>query len=204
MATIPDAWSEVAKISIAKDGGSDLVFEALTETVDIDIGDKDFEQIATLSGARLVKFTPQGEHTITLEAYPRQAGTTTTAAAASGTGFFDLMNTQDTTEAQQITNDRVRQKYRLAIMWTDSTSTTCYAHSALVSPTNVALRVVASCGYFTSVKPSFTDGMLKWTVKFKVPAFDSSGSGNLKVESIDGTSTATLTVLASYSGTTKW
>lgn len=204
MANIPDTWSEVAKISIAAQAGADVQFAALTETIDIDIGDKDFDVISILSGGRLVKFTPEEPTEITLEAYPVQAGNAAAAYGGTGTGFFDLMHSADTSQPTTISVDRVRTKYRVAIMWTTDTVSTTYAESQQVSPANACLRVVAADGYFTSVKPSFTDGVLKFTVKFKVPPFDKSASANVKMESLDGTTTATLTALASYSSSTKW
>lgn len=193
-----DTWSETAKVSISAQSGSDVHFQTITETVDIDIGDKDFDAIATLAGGRLVKFNPQEVTEITFEAYPVEAGT---ADGTTGTGFFDLMNSQDTSEAQTISVDRDRDKYRVAIMWTDASVD---AEDAVTSPTNSALRIVAADGFFTSVKPSYTDKVLKFTVKFKVPPFDKSGSANVKMESVDGTDTATLAALASYTSSAKW
>jgi hypothetical protein len=201
MVSVPDTWSEVAKVAIAAQAGSDVHFDSLTETVDIDIGDKDFDVISTLSGGRLIKFTPQEPTTITLEAYPVQAGTNT---GTTGTGFFDLVHTVDTSQPIVVSVDRVRSKYRIAIMWTNDVTSTTYAESQVVSPTYAMLRVVASDGYFTSVKPSFTDGVLKFTVVYKVPPFDKSGVANIKIESLDGSATATLTALASYTSSTKW
>jgi hypothetical protein len=198
----PDVWSEVGLVTISAQSGTDAAFQCLTETVDIDIGDKDFDLINTIGGCRLVKFTPQEPTTITLEAYPVQAGTAGLATAATGTGFFDLVTTVDNTQPLVYTVDKTRTKYRIAIMWTDATSVT--AAGQVISPTNFALRVVAADGYFTSVKPSFTDGLLKFTVVYKVPPFDLSGTGNVKVESVGGAATATLTALASYTSTVKW
>jgi hypothetical protein len=198
----PDIWSEVGLVTISAQSGTDVAFQCLTETVDIDIGDKDFDVINTLCGSRLVKFTPQEPTTITLEAYPVEAGTTGFATATTGTGFFDLVTTVDNTQPLVYTLDRTRTKYRVAIMWTDASSVT--AAGQVVAPTNFALRVVAADGYFTSVKPSFTDGILKFTVTYKVPAFDKSGNENVKVESVGGAATATLTALASYTSTVKW
>jgi len=197
----PDTWSEIAKVCIAAQTGTEVEFQAITETVDIDIGDKDFDVINTLSGGRLVKFTPQEPTSITLEAYPVDAGTVGFTTASTGTGFFDLISTVDTSQPLVYSADRTRVKYRMAIMWTDASVT---AAGQVVSPTNFALRVVAADAYFTSVKPSFTDGLLKFTVTAKVPAFDKSGNANVKVESVGGAATATLTALASYTSTVKW
>uniref|UniRef100_A0A6M3IQI4 Uncharacterized protein n=1 Tax=viral metagenome TaxID=1070528 RepID=A0A6M3IQI4_9ZZZZ len=197
----PDTWSEVAKIAIAAQSGTDVPFVSITETIDIDIGEKGFDVINTISGGRLVKFTPQEPTTITLEAYPVEAGTTGLASATAGTGFFDLMNALDNTQPIVVNADRTRVPYRVAIMWSDAAVD---AEAQVIAPTNYALRVAAADGYFTSVKPSFTDGILKFTVTYKVPAFDKSGNANVKVESVGGASTATLTALASYTSSTKW
>ena len=191
-----DTWSETAWVDIAAQAGSDVAFQTITETVDIDIGDKDFDVIATLKGGRLVKYTPQEPTTITLEAYPVEAGTD---SGTTGEGFFDLMNTTDASQPLSITVDRTRSKYRLVILWTDNTSVA--NASAIVGEAYNALRVVASDGYFTSVKPSFTDGVLKFTVTYKVPPFDKSGTGNVAIQSTDAT--ASLTALASYTSTVK-
>jgi hypothetical protein len=198
-----DVWSETALIAISAQGGTDVKFACMTETVDIDIGDKDFDVISGLCGSRLIKFTPEDVTTVTLEAYPLQAGTQGFTTATTGTGFFDLMHTIDAANPLVIPVDRTRTPYRIAIMWTDKTSETD-ATAQIVTPTNTCLRFVAAGGYFTSVKPSFTDKILKFTVNYKVPPFDSSGSANIKMESVAGATTATLTALASYSTSVKW
>lgn len=198
-----DTWSETALVAISAQAGTNVQFASITETIDIDIGDKDFDVIATLSGGRLVKFTPQEPTTITLEAYPINAATEGFTTATTGAGFFDLMNTYDAAQPLVIAADRNRNKHRIAIMWTDKTTETD-ATAQIIAPTNTALRVVAADGYFTSVKPSFTDGVLKFTITYKTPPFDSSGAANIKIESVSGSGTVTLTALASYTSTVKW
>ena len=186
-----DAWTETGYVAIAKQGGDDVEFRTLTETVDVDIGDKDFDAIATLAGGRLVKFTPQEPTTITFEAYPVEAGTDT---GTTGKGFFDLMNTADNTQPLSISLDRSRNKYRVVLLWTDDTTIT--SATSAVGPNQTGLRIIAKNGYFTSVKPSFTDGILKFTVTFKCPPFDKDGNANVTMESTDGT--ATLDAVSSY------
>ena len=66
--------------------------------------------------------------------------------------------------------------------------------------TQTALRFVGAEGHVTSVKPSMTDGRLKFTVTMKFPAFDKAGGATVFFESC-GTA-ATLAVLATYTGTT--
>lgn len=200
-----DTWSETALVAIAAQGGTDVKFASITETVDIDIGDKDFDVVATLSGGRLVKFTPQDVTTVTLEAYPIDAATEGFTTATTGTGFFDLMNTYDTAQPLVIAADRNRNPMRIAVMWTSDTSVTDAAAQVVAGPAGKdALRFVAADGYVTSVKPSFTDGLLKFTITYKVPPFDKDGSANIKVESVSGGTTATMTALASYTSSVKF
>jgi len=189
--TAPDTWSETAYVAICKKGGSDMEFRTITETVDVDLGDKDFDVIATLAGGRLVKFNPQEPTSITLEAYPVEAGTDT---GNTGKGFFDLMNSSDNSQPLSIAVDRNRDQYRVVILWTDDTSVT--SATASVAEGQTGLRIIAQNGYFTSVKPSFTDGILKFTVTFKCPPFDKDGNANITMESTDGT--AALEAVSSY------
>jgi len=199
MANIPDTWSETCRVAIAGQGEADVQFSAITETVDIGFGDKEFDAIATVRGARLVKFNPQEPTEITLEAYPLEAGT---ASGTTGKGFFDLINTVSTTTPFRVDNDFTREKYRIALLWcTDSNKV---PGNQITSPAAMALRVIAADGYFTSVKPSFTDGVLKFSVKYKVAPFDKNASSNVRVESIDGSTTMTLATLATYTASTKF
>jgi len=192
MARKPETWSELANVGITVLDGSEVQFATITETVDIDLGDKDFDAIATLKGGRLVKFNPQDVTTITLEAYPLEAGTDT---GSTGKGFFDLMNTQDASQAQTISVDHQRDQYQIVVLWTEDTDITT-AGSA-VTNSNEGFRIVAKNGYFTGVKPAMTDGVLKFTVTFKCPPFNKAGTANVTMESTDGT--ADMAAVGSYS-----
>jgi len=192
MARQPDTWSELGLVGITLLGGSEVQFATITETVDIDIGDKDFDAIATLAGGRLVKFNPQDVTTITLEAYPLEAGT---AAGSTGEGFFHLMNTIDASQPQSIAVDHQRDKYQVVVLWTEDTTVT--TASSAVTNSNEAMRIVVKNGYFTGVKPAFTDGVLKFTVTFKCPPFNKAGTANVTMESTDGT--GDLAAVGSYS-----
>lgn len=199
-AAVDDAWMEVCLIGISKIGGSDIQFAALTETVDFDIGEKDIEGIPLVNGGRVTKWTPEGDSTITFEAYPLEAGTDTGATAK---GFYDLMHTVDASVPIRITNDRNRDKYRVLVLWTnDPTPTTA---QSVTANTYSALRIGMADGHFTSVKPSFTDGILKYTVMFKVAAFDKAAAGNVMMESCAGTTAGDiLPAVASYTTSNKF
>jgi len=82
---------------------------------------------------------------------------------------------------QRVINNRVREKYRVLVLWTDK-SAVVKAGEAIANTLN-ALRIGYANGYFTSVKPSFTDGGLKFTVIYKCAAFNKSGSANVMMES---------------------
>ena len=199
-AAIDDAWMETCLIAISLQGGSDIQFAGITETLDFDIGEKDIEGIPLVNGGRVTKWTPEGDSSITFEAYPLQAGTDT---GASGLGFYDLMHSVDASVPIRVTNDRDRDKYRVLVMWTnDPTPTTA---QAVTNANFSALRIGMADGHFISVKPSFTDGMLKFTVTFKVAAFDKSAGGNVMMESCAGSTGADiLPAVASYTSSAKF
>lgn len=195
-AAVDDAWMEVCLIAISKISGSDIQFAGLTETVDFDIGDKDIEGVPLTNGGRVTKFSPEGDSSITLEAYPLEVG--------DDKGFYDLMHSVDSsTPPVRVVNDRNRDKYRILVIWTnDSTVTTA---QAVTTNTYSALRIGMADGYFTSVKPSFTDGVLKYTVTYKCAAFDKTGDGNVMMESCAGSgATDILPAIASYTASAKF
>ncbi len=200
---VDDAWMEVCLIAISRASGSDLQFAAETETVDFDIGEKDIEGIPLVNGGRVTKFMPEGDSSITFEAYPLEAGTL--AESTPGTGFFDMLHniTGAASVPIRITNDRTRNKYRVLVLWTNDPDVT--TAQQVTGTDHSAFRIGMADGHFTSVKPSFTDGTLKFTVVFKVAAFDKSADGNIMMESCAGTSGSdVLPVIASYTSSNKF
>lgn len=199
-AAVDDAWMETCLIAISIQGGSDIQFASVTETVDFDIGEKDIEGVPLVNGGRVTKFTPEGDSSITFEAYPLQAGTDT---GSTGLGFYDLMHSVDASVPIRVTNDRDRDKYRVLALWTnDPTPTTA---QSVTANTYSALRIGMADGHFTSVKPSFTDGILKFTVTFKCAAFSKTGTGNVMMESCAGSTAGDiLPAIAAYTSANKF
>ena len=201
---VGNAWQETFLVEISQPGvtlGNNNM-EGITETMDFDIGEKDFDQIVTGNGGRLEKLIPEGITTLTFECYPLNVGSGDISAAAATVGFFDLLHAEDTTFPLKISATTARTRVRVAILWTDDT-TAGDASDALAATANLGLRITIADAFVTSVKPSFTDGILKFTIMVKVVPFDSSGASNLQFESADGT-TAAMPALASYTSTTKF
>jgi len=193
-AAVDDSWMETCLVGISVLAGTDVAFAALTETVDFDVGEKDIEGVPLVNGGRVTKWSPEGDSSITLEAYPLEAGTD---SGTTGKGFFDLLHAQDAAVPIRISNTTARSKYRVLVLWTnDATATTA---GAITTNTYSALRIGLANGHFTSVKPSFTDGMLKFTVVYKCAAFTKAGASNVMMESAAGTTaTDILPIIAAY------
>jgi hypothetical protein len=203
----PDAWEEVALVAISKQGGSDIEFAAITETIDISEGDYPGESIPNTAGGRIWKQSPQEDGEITLELYPISLDTT------SGDGLFQHFagGTWDTSQPLEIDStwtagvSRVRDKFRIAIMWTDDTAVTS-AVDATSTAGSTALRFYATDCRLVSHKASFTDGILKITATFKYPAMSKdamSQDGITKIgiwqsTSAGGSAETPLTALGPY------
>jgi hypothetical protein len=195
-----DSWMETCLISVSKIGGSELAAHGITETVDIDDPDKDFDSVALVNGGRVKKWTPQGDGTITFEAYPLEAGTDTGSTLK---GWDDLKDVVDSTVPIRVLNSHTRNLYRVLVMWTNDPTVT--AANQITTSTYSAYRYGAADGYFTSVKKSFTDGIMKFTCIFKFAPFDKANSPCILSESCAGTTpTDILPAIAAYTATNRF
>jgi len=134
-----------------------------------------------------VKKVPQDITTITFEGYPVDLD------SAGGTGVSQLFQggtTWDTTEPLTGNSTIVRDIFRVALLWTDDSAATTAAGAT--SATTNAYRMVFAHAYCTSMKPSFTDGILKFTFAFKCTAFNKNGVALIHEDSGDATALAAL------------
>ena len=192
----PDGWEETALISISRIAGSDVEFAAITETIDIDEGEAPGESIATISGGRIWKDGARQDGTITLEIYPIEL------SEATGVGLFQQFTggTIDSSEPLETDTDwpdgvsRVKDKFRVAILWTNDPAATEGRGSTAASTD--ALRFYATDCRLITHTASFTDGILKITATFKFPAFSKNGNTAIGVWQ-SGNQTALVT-LGSY------
>jgi len=180
--TFPDAWEETALVVVQKLNGTPYLYGAITETIDIGEPDYPGESIPNIAGGRIWKQSPQEDGELTLEIYPTNLDTTGSA------GFFQEYagGTWDTSQPiASVTSwnagiSRARDVFMVAIMWTDDTTINTAAE--VLDPTGatgtdkVALRFYCKEARITSHKSEFTDGILKTTVTFKFPAFNTSGT----------------------------
>lgn len=191
---VEDAWMESCLVSISLLNGTEAKFQSLTETVDLDIGEKDTEGKPLVSGGRITVWKPEGDSSVTLECYPLEAGTDT---GTTGKGFFDLLHPPaDASQPLRITNNRTRTKARIVLLWTNGVATSA---SAITLAGESGMRIAMANGHITSVKESFTDGVLKATVVYKTSAFNKAGTvGQVIFESVDGSAANVLPAIAAY------
>jgi len=182
-----EAWSETALITVVGSSGTistAMNIAALTDTIDIDQGDRDIEGVPSLSGGRMVKKLPEGDTEITFEGYPIGIGD---ADSASPDGLMQafLGGTDTTVPFSVDSSNLTRNTYSVYILWTDDTAATI-GTTSIASGKNALRYKFANC-YMTSCKASMTDGILKGTFKFKCPPRNQAGTANITVESTDGT-----------------
>lgn len=183
----PDAWTERFLLSIQKKGGSANNYYALITTYDISGGDKDFSQIANGKGGRIKNFSPQTEIEVTMEGYATQVGNTE--------GFVDLLHstTADSTQPLSFPVDHSRDLFMLMIMHNTEEGVT--DPLAATTQDERAIRDTFKNGHFVGLTQSFTDGVCKFTLKFKVTPFDKDGTANVTYESTDGSATSPLPIV---------
>lgn len=124
-----DAWQRKAYISVENSSTIKLQYESLTETIDIDMGERDIDKIDLLNLGQITKHGSVGITTITFEGYPIYAGTNDTASATRGTpsggvatGFWDVfadVQNETATGEMDVDMSNTLTRYRVAILWTD-------------------------------------------------------------------------------------
>jgi hypothetical protein len=148
-----------------------------------------------LIGGRVVKKTPQAITEIKFEGYPIGIATTDNKGLSQ---FFHMTNasTYDTTEPLAVSSGLGRDLFRVVILWSEVAPATA---SAVTTATKAAYRFSVANAYMTSMKPSFTDGILKFAFAFKVPAFNKQGTPQIHEESTE--TTTALPVMSAYNTT---
>ncbi len=215
--TFPQGWEETALVSIDLFPGSILTFQAhaITETIDISEPDYPGESIMNVAGGRIWKQSGQEDGEITLEFYPVRLDIEDAATDIFG-GLFQFFASNQTIDdsapSQPISTsttkvagvDYTRDRFRVAIMWTDDTGVTSAA-GATVTNDKVGLRFAAMGCRMTSHKEDFTDGILKVTATFKWPAMNKAGTVKMhRWESTNDGDTTPITALPTYDDDDSW
>lgn len=210
----PDVWSETALVAISPKGGTDQDFIARVETIDIDEGDKPVDYINNIQGGRLRQKNPQESTTVTLELYPVSIEATDEGLSAwfhdpdadTSTGTF-------TQQGEQIESALARKLFRVIVLWHEvgaqtSGGSDIASATDSVGATSAALRWLGAEATLTTLDKSFTDGVLKYTATFEIPAFDKDGGSNTHEDSHDGTDDSSgdpgLAAPSSYTDSTKF
>ena len=195
-----DAWQRNAFIEVT-DGTTAVDIQALTETIDIDTGERELDKIDLVNLGQIPKHGSMGITTVTFECYSQQAGT---ASAGAATGVFDIFASKPAVDASgelDVDMSNTLTRYRVAILWCDD-STVDEGSDGVAEGSKGKRFVMADC-FCTSCKTSFTDGIMKETLTFKGTAFDKNAAPNIKEESC--TTSETLTALGTYTPSTgKW
>ena len=191
MTVITDSYGEGSTLlTITKKSGSNVTFNTVFTTVDISGGEKGVDSTPTTRGARIKMTKPEEDTEVTLEGYAVEVGTTST----TGSGFYDLMGSQDTTQPRSLSSNHSFEEYQLVILATNDLTMT--AATAQNTSGTIAQRWTYKNGHFTKLDASFTDGVWKFTLKFKVTPFSKTGTSNCVYESTD--TTAQLPTVSSY------
>lgn len=196
-----DAWQRQCLIEVTSDSTHIVRLHSMTETVDIDMGERELDKIDLLNLGQIPKHGAIGITTITFEGYPIEAATETTS---TGDGFFDLFASAPLasgTQPADVDMSNTLTRYRVAVLWTNDAD--CDDASDDVDSADKGMRFVMADCFCTSCKTSFTDGVLKQTLTFKGLCFDKSAATNIKMESCDAT--AAIVALGAYTASSvKW
>ena len=191
-----DAWQRQCLIEVTSDSTHIVRLHALTETVDIDMGERELDKIDLVNLGQLAKHGSVGITTITFEGYPQEAATETTS---TGDGFFDIFASAPLATGSQpadVDMSNTLTRYRVAVLWTEDTGADDASDATATS--KKAMRFVIGDCFCTSCKSSFTDGVLKQTLIFKGTSFSKSAGPLVKMESNDSSASGGIPPLGAY------
>ena len=192
-ATRPDTWDKSSRtlLTIKSKAGVARHFRTSITSTDKSGGTKDFDVIYNYAEGCLKKHGDVTPVELTFEGYATEVGTET--AGTEGLGFEDLMNTADASQPLSISLDNTRTEF--IVVFEKTTSTSATDAMAATAAGDRAIRSTFKNGHFTDVASSDTDGVLKYTLKYKVAPFQRDGTANVIFESSDGTGSVVLPVI---------
>ncbi len=222
-----DAWQRTALISVEceNEAGNPYIklqYEALSETIDIDTGERDLDTIQLLNLGQIPKHGSIGICTITFEGYPLESGTGQTSGATRGTpeggvakGYFDAFayiptrtfesgSDADETQPFETTMTNTTTKFRVAIMWTneaDTTGTASTSSDGTPSITGGAQTANDHAGKMLEMTSGTADGGNYMIVSHNGTSVYTVTTGD--TPNSDGVGTGTFTIHPTGSGALK-
>jgi len=184
-------FQEVFLLGVCKKGGTEVQFAATaTNELTFGGGDKEGEGVVMGNGGRKWKRTPEGDYEIGFKVHPL------TLLSTAGDNVLQYFNgTTDASAPFSSTNSRTRDLFRVVVMFTDDPN--CAVASTATVTGYASYRITYLDARLVSCTPAF-DGVFTHEVKFKIPAYDSAGTGRKTDESVTS-QTSNLPALSAYS-----
>src|SRR3990167_8381298 len=168
---------------------TDARVEALSESVSWSGGEQESEFRPMLNGGRVEVKKPMTDIEVEFEGHFMGVGdyddTSPDGLLALFMGGTDAAApfASPTTAALA----RVRYRYHVFVLFTDDTAVSGVANGSIASGANAIRLRFANCR-LVSCTPSYSDNELKFSWKFRCPAYTPTGIPNFYSESTDGTS----------------
>lgn len=200
----PDTWQEVFLISLERASGTDIQLASVIDPDSLEINTPDYpgEGLPNAAGGRGWKQSPQEDVEISFtinQSVDLDAGTAANVTGGliqqyigvSGAGAYDTAEPLITDTSWPAGVTQVRDRFRLAVLFTNDTAVTTAAGATAASTDSERffcdnLRIV-------SHKSNFSDGYLKHEITLKAPAKNKAGTTlNFGWESGDNTALSAL------------
>lgn len=196
-AMLTESWQETALLSLM-DGSTAYNFALITESYELNTGEKQIEGLATVSGGRIAKWTPEGDTEFSAKIVPIGVGTDDANWGLEG--FWAKFQPASTVGGTYNSNPAVVQNSRFRKTWTVAimqTSGTYPANATLANAASSdAKRFAMRNAYIVKCTEAFgTSDGTTGEVIIKCPAFNKAGSSNVQFASTASGSSA-LAVLS--------
>ena len=206
----PDMWDEVVLISLYRKGDTttgERNFAGIhTGSIEINEGDYPFESIPNSAGGRIGHQMPQEDHEITFsDIIPIDIATNAdnkgldqfwNGVSGAPPAAYDTSEPMETDSSWLAGQNRVRDSFRVSILWTGDPASVASAAAATAASTD-SKRIYCTDCRIVSHKDSWSpsDGY-KVSVTFKAPAMNKAGTTRTLIRQ-SGIATA-LATLGAY------
>ena len=189
-----DSWSELCRISVARQSGTAMDFHAFTEDIKgLDFPKKPMDFIPMVSGGQVAVRKPMSSGKVSFKVYPLSAAMVSSTTAIGGFQWMHPQGTDDNIDPVGVSTITTRNRHQIVMLWAQTLPASA---GTLPAQTSAGYRHVIRNAYLTEYNESYDDKVLTADMVFEYAPLDKDGVSNHRVDSQDGSNTQMSAVVS--------